>query len=1475
MPKKKKTQLKPVARGFATTSVPKRIAQVEKADRSAEAQEVALAANSTPPENSHSVGSLFAPQASTHESPQDDFDADQVEEQSLQNLVDKYQEKTEKEISRIIKGIEVDRRISRDAALLPVDPALVDRVIKLHLQEEASETVQRYIDQSEEKAVTRLAITYGVLRRLRFTEDWVERCLRAIRGVGLDDAYEWLYIHCPLNELEKSVWPYRNLSRKLMMRCHVGQQEVDRTSNPRNTQKPGTLHHKAQPTKTQVPKPSARLKLDANAPEFVPSLEFFVNQEQPVSICGEDSMRSSKCSSPEADDPNMEYARLKMQIVDLSSDKTLDSNRKAGNISFLEAKLHAVRSHYFFDERDAESLYRLEREKVDAQMLQARLRGSPDSTPQESPNFKSAPSGGCLTSDSQSDIFDQLDDSSAGLLEILDTVPSQVEGPNGSTIRVRSMAFPRGAAKLPKSFFLEYVSKIDRYAAVAFEIVSGGSRAKRARVRVSWEGRKSDEWSMQDIACHDESQAEQYIATVALHALSFPPTEGFASGSLARPSGHTFFRLFPSVFRDLWDELEAWRKETENRKNRKIWAKLRSIVEQKIDITKAVNGTTIQQSLDVRNVFHGQPSFRNFGTSPEQLKKDLQTRQMRPAYREMLAYRNSLPIARYRDEIIATLESSQVLVLCGETGCGKSTQVPSFILEDQLSRGKQCKIYCTEPRRISAVSLAHRVSLELGDPPGSVGTASSLVGYSIRLESNTSRNTRLAYVTNGIALRMLESGSGLGGQGIAFDDITHIIIDEVHERSIESDFLLVVLKSLLSQQTGLRIILMSATVDADKISNFFGGCPVLHVPGRTFPVDVRFLEDAVQCTGWSISEDSPYAKRSHGRFYQSRNRAEWDEETLYGDDDDETLIDGQGKAASITRLEKRYCSRTETTIKLLDERVIPYELIVRLLEYVCYEDQKMHTYSSAFLIFVPGLAEIRRLSDLLSEHPSFGEDSGCRIYPLHSTFSSENQNSVFDTPPDGTRKIVIATNIAETGITIPDITCVIDTGKHREMMFDEKRQLSRLVETFIARSNAAQRRGRAGRVQNGLCFHLFTKQRHDTLLAEHPLPEMLRLSLSDLSLRIKTMKVKIGDSIEDVLCRALDPPTPINVQRAVSVLVEVRALTPTEDITPMGRLLSKLPTDVHLGKFLLTAVVFSCLDPALTIAAALNSKSPFITPLGLEQEADRAKNAFRMDNSDFLTIHNAFSSWRRACANPGFVRKFCRKNFLSHENLLQIEDLRQQFLGYLVDASFISVDTAFVKDLTRARLGRTRNRLVIVPPEFDKNSNNLAIINAALVSGLYPKLLAVDSVNGGLQMRTLSNNQAAFFHPTSVNYRRKPKDLAANYLAYFTLMHSKKLYAWETAPMDDLAILLLCGECDFKLVSDTANIDRKIKHRLTPRANVALKILRNQLSNILAQKFRGKALTESQICWHELAVTAIGKVKAEGEEGPIVRIIIT
>lgn len=338
---------------------------------------------------------------------------------------------------------------------------------------------------------------------------------------------------------------------------------------------------------------------------------------------------------------------------------------------------------------------------------------------------------------------------------------------------------------------------------------------------------------------------------------------------------------------------------------------------------------------------------------------------------------------------------------------GKSTQVPSFILEHELSRGKPCKIYCTEPRRISAISLARRVSEELGERKNELGTSRSLVGYAIRLESNTSRETRLVYATTGIVMRMLEGSSDL-------KDITHIILDEVHERTIDSDFLLIVLRKLMLKRPDLKVVLMSATVDADRFSRYLDGAPVLNVPGRTFPVQVKYLEDAVELTGFTLDNG------------QQEKLTEIDDDIA---DAEETRDDAAAKAEH-TKALRGYSSKTKNTVAQIDEYRIEYELITQLLTKIAV-DERLKPFSKAILVFLPGIGEIRQLNDLLIGHPTFSKD--WYVYPLHSTIASEDQEAAFLVPPVGARKIVLATNIAETGITIPDVTCVIDTGKHREM----------------------------------------------------------------------------------------------------------------------------------------------------------------------------------------------------------------------------------------------------------------------------------------------------------------------------------------------------------------------------------------------------------------------------------------------------------
>lgn len=426
-----------------------------------------------------------------------------------------------------------------------------------------------------------------------------------------------------------------------------------------------------------------------------------------------------------------------------------------------------------------------------------------------------------------------------------------------------------------------------------------------------------------------------------------------------------------------------------------------------------------------------------------------------------------------------------------------------------------------------------------------------------------------------------------------FQDITHVVLDEVHERTIDSDFLLVVLRRLMQRRPDLKLILMSATLEAQRFSNYLGGVPVLNIPGRTFPVEMKYLEDAVEMTNYRLSEDESNI-------------------ALDDDDLDETSDATGDSAGGLQASLGGYSKQTRETILKFDEYRIDYQLIKKLLLRIAIAPEMDH-YSKAILVFMPGLAEIRRLNDELLSEPTFQKN--WIVHALHSSISSEDQEKAFNVPPEGVRKIVIATNIAETGITIPDITAVVDTGKEKMMRFDERRQLSRLVESFISRANAKQRRGRAGRVQRGICFHLFTKHRHDKLLAEQQTPEMLRLSLQDLVLQVKICK--LGE-VEQTLLEALDPPSPKNIRRAIDSLKEVKALTSSESLTPLGSQLAKLPLDVFLGKLIIHGAFFRCLDAAVSIAAILSSKSPFVNTMGSNSQRDAARSSFQRGTCSVL-----------------------------------------------------------------------------------------------------------------------------------------------------------------------------------------------------------------------------------------------------------------
>ncbi|GAA5855636.1 hypothetical protein JCM8547_001627 [Rhodosporidiobolus lusitaniae] len=1540
-PKKKSATSKKkalgAARGFATTSVPRRKDPEEEAAAAAAMAEADAAKlnggggaegdgkgdeGGAGGEGKEGEMGGEAGEGVKKDDKEDEWDPEAAEQMELQRLAERIRPGCDKEVSRVVKVIDYERRISKGMPgynFSSNDQDLQRRILELALEETKDEQPQPLYE-PEDKVIAKVATLYGILEQLGFTSERIEECLKTVKVLELDDCMDWLFLHCDSSELGCE-GPIVTFEPDVV-------ESVPPTPKAGNSPKASTapLSRLAAADAKAPAFPSPRSRTTTKDTPLSPSnsngasgdalrariLEYERELDKQLSPPPSSSLKSATTKHPffssgdsdsdssdsETDsalpDSNAKYASLKLQLSEIQRAQAAHKRATKGKgdrkgaqpmskeeeqwmeakAEVLKGKISAVEGEYTFRKTDAEKLYREERTKLDAAQLAARLNGTTlDSVVPGFPSSSSTSSSGTtpasngnglapaaeITSSSTSPSSPPSPSKTSDAGEeggnlfgnLLDEAPTEETTEEGTTIPVRDLALPKHfSGKTPKASLEETVRKLDKYGTVVFSVISR-SRAVRASVTIRWSGSNGDAasgatsltgangtngsnggsggangsttgrtqtFSMDSLACRDQQQAYNYIATVALHAVT----------SSKEGSGIQANKALPTAFRDLWDELAEKRKkedEEEYRGKLKVW---KAIAEPRCQV---------QPSKDSRIAKGEKATVEDNGIIgpkevppdvAERIQQEIFQRQTWPTYQEMLRQRANLPIAAYRSIITNAIEDSQCIVLCGETGCGKSTQVPSFILEHGLRLGRDTKIFCTEPRRISAISLAQRVSTELGEPPGACGTRNSYVGYSIRLDSAVSASTRIVYATTGIVLRMLEGKESLA-------DVTHIIIDEVHERSIDSDFLLIVLREILEVRKDLKVILMSATVDAEKIADYMGGCPVVRVPGRTFPVTPYYLEDVVELTRYRLDphSDSPYIAKNK-RAYGARPRRGMEDVPL----DDEDEDDPSTNSSEVTHVPISKQSRI--TLDCMDQHAINYDLIVSLLENLCFYRQDLVQFSSAILIFLPSLESIRRLTDTLEAHQAFGSNQFL-VLPLHSTISNENQSLVFNIPRPGVRKIVISTNIAETGVTIPDITAVIDTGKHREMRFDEKRQISRLVETFVAQSNAAQRRGRAGRVREGVAFHLFTKHRHDNYMQEHPQPEMTRLSLQDLALRIKIMKIGT-QSIEETLLKALDPPTSANIARAVSALIEVKALTANEDITPLGRHLAALPMDVHLGLFLVVSCTFNCLDAALTITAALSSKSPWVTPFGREAEADAVKRGFDKYNSDFLTLYAAYCGWREACTN-NYEHQFVRKSFLSLQNLQQIEELRQQFFSFLVDAGFVNVSNSERRSLVSTRYGKSRTKFTRVPAELDTSSNDPRTVMACLAASMYPKLLTVDPTNGSL--RTLANSAPAAIHPSSVNFspgRRVDYGGNIRFATFFTAMHTKKLYIWESGGVDERAVYLLCGNSDFQLPAHTLSIDRKIRTRLyDPKTLLAIKILRDKWRELFNKKMKDPA----------------------------------
>lgn len=562
--------------------------------------------------------------------------------------------------------------------------------------------------------------------------------------------------------------------------------------------------------------------------------------------------------------------------------------------------------------------------------------------------------------------------------------------------------------------------------------------------------------------------------------------------------------------------------------------------------------------------------------------RDLRDRRLRR--RPALSYPPELPITQARPDILAALRAHPVIVLAGETGSGKTTQLPKMCLE--LGRGITATIGHTQPRRIAARTVAARIADELGTPLGPDGA----VGYKIRFADASHDATLIKVMTDGILLAETQTDPLL----LQYDTL---IIDEAHERSLNIDFLLGYLKQLLPRRGDFKLIITSATIDPQRFSRHFDNAPVLDVSGRTYPVEVRYRP---------VVPDEPD-------------------------------LDADGKPIPVV--------------------VDPVEAIASAVDEV-----RRESAVGDILIFLATEREIRETAALLRERlPDDWE-----ILPLYARLSADDQQRVFK--PGPRRRIVLATNVAETSVTVPNIRYVIDPGEARISRYNPRTKVQRLPIEPISQASANQRKGRCGRVAPGVCIRLYSE---DEFHARPPFtdPEIRRTNLASVVLQM--VALKLGDIGKFPF---IDPPDGRQIRDGFATLYEIGAVAPPQGVAPdagdgrqyvltdLGRRLARIPTDPRIGRMILAALDEGVLDEVLVIASALSVQDVRERPLDQAAAADAAHQRFIDPASDFLSLLKLWQAFRDKSRelSSSKLRRWCRDNFLSYARLREWQETHRQ-----------------------------------------------------------------------------------------------------------------------------------------------------------------------------------------------------------------------
>ena len=615
--------------------------------------------------------------------------------------------------------------------------------------------------------------------------------------------------------------------------------------------------------------------------------------------------------------------------------------------------------------------------------------------------------------------------------------------------------------------------------------------------------------------------------------------------------------------------------------------------------------------------------------------------------RTLREQREYLPAFAVREELLRVVRDNQVVIVVGQTGSGKTTQLTQFLLEDGY--GARGLIGCTQPRRVAAMSVAKRVSEEMEVPLG------GKVGYAIRFEDCTSKDTVIKYMTDGVLLRESLAEPDL-------DRYSCIIMDEAHERALNTDVLMGLIKKVLARRRDLKLIVTSATMNSERFSNFYGGAPEFVIPGRTFPVDIRY-------------HNTPC----------------------------EDYVD-----SGVRQVLKIHVSEAAGDI----------------------------------LVFMTGQEDIEITCELIEENlRKLKDPQPLSILPIYSQMPADLQAKIFDRAAPGVRKVIVATNIAETSLTVDGIMYVVDAGFSKLKVYNPRMGMDALQITPISQANASQRAGRAGRTGPGKSFHLYTEQAFRDEFYIQTIPEIQRTNLANTVLLLKSLGVK------DLLdFDFMDPPPQDTITTSLFDLWALGALDNLGELTAIGKRMTAFPMDPSLAKMLIVSVEYECSEEMLTIVSMLSVPSVFYRPKERQEESDAAREKFFVPESDHLTLLHVYTQWR----SHGYVDGWCTRHFLHPKALRRAREIREQLS-----------DIMKVQKMTLKSCGT----------DWD-------ILRRCICAGFYHQAAKVKGIGEYVNLRT---SVAVQLHPTSALYGL---GYLPEYVVYHELILTSKEYMSTVTAVD-------------------------------------------------------------------------------------------